>query len=605
MKLRNKPRILRQDSVLDLGASTSIELPVSPNQMRLTNARITVLEGEMDTAQTDILANAADIEYLLGAQAADVGVLFEGMPAVVTGTRTLAALEKTFRVNAGSMNTEEYPLTDIRFQFPFNEIRTAKVNDTFVVQAWIDEPGFAAAAGHICTYLPKTFYRKTSAYTMQLSKYARPGYTIFPLFWDYTNEVERDGVWIGTFKGSKVSGENKLTSQIGVGPSHSMVMYGASGFRGWATANGTGWGLADLAVREYLGTLMLIAAASWNSQTVIGKGCEAMRYSADDKVVTASVDANTVIVATATAALYNVGEFVHLGSSLGATTRFSYRKITEKGEPADGKVTITVDGAVFTTSINDVLFHCPQLISEETLIAMGNESGYIGTNGRVPVCFFGIWDLWGNIWEWVDGAWKHDTAFTVDVASAADTDVVTVNGTALTKGAAAEWQDAETLAAAADALANVGATFLNNVVTITADAGKYLVVSRTNVAGTITVAVSKSGFFYTFDETLYAAIIDTAPATATNYTRHATELPRTSGYLGEMEGVPSIPKTLTGGSSAAGTCDYYYYADGYRGLLVGGSWHNPASYPGFWDWNVLSAPSYTYVTFGSRLLGRP
>lgn len=73
MKLRNKPRILRQTSVLDLGTSTSVETPVSPNQMRIANGKIAVLESEMDTAQEDILTNADAIEYLLGAQAADVG----------------------------------------------------------------------------------------------------------------------------------------------------------------------------------------------------------------------------------------------------------------------------------------------------------------------------------------------------------------------------------------------------------------------------------------------------------------------------------------------------------------------------------------------------
>jgi len=46
-----------------------------------------------------------------------LGVLFEGMPSVVTGERTLNNTGRTLRVNSGSMNTDPYPETDIRFQF--------------------------------------------------------------------------------------------------------------------------------------------------------------------------------------------------------------------------------------------------------------------------------------------------------------------------------------------------------------------------------------------------------------------------------------------------------------------------------------------------------
>jgi len=119
------------------------------------------------------------------------------------------------------------------------------------------------------------------------------------------------------------------------------------------------------------------------------------------------------------------------------------------------------------------------------------------------------------------------------------------------------------------------------------------------------MATTGYGLFYTFDPTKYAAIINTVPATIANYTRHATGLPIADGYLGEMEGDPAVPKTLTGGSNVTGCCDRFYQATGYRGLLVGGSWSAAASRPGLFYWNVCNAPDYTYVIFGARLLGRP
>ena len=606
-----------------------VSLPGSVLKMIKDTAEVSTYDNSDSGLTAVTLKTALDelkvtIDYILASQEQDLGIEFSAMPATVTGIRKLSNEGKTFRVNAGSINTDPYPLTDIRFQFPYKEIRTAKVNAAFEVQKWIDEPGFDSAEGEVMVWLPKTYYRQTDVYEFEFSKYQRPGYAVDPLFFDYATSEEREGVWVSAFKASLASGGTKLQSQPDAAPLHSTRLDTASGFRALSNAIGTGWGLADIALRDYLRKIFLMAAASWDSQSVVGKGCEAMRFSADDKVVLATATRNDIIVSTVTAALYNVGEYVSLGTSAGASTRFHSRAITAKkdagkldltatevgdkvtvnsveytkvaSEPGatdfvnaaglvaildaiegmdaiaaaevitlvcDSALTVTftgenttyaayksvvVGGDAFNAVLNDVLWHCAQVVSEANLIAMGNESGYIGTNGRTPVSFFGMWDLWGNMWEWVDGAFKHDTALTFDVTSAADTDVVTVNGTALTRGT--HWSDAATLAAAIDALADVGATANGNVVTVTADAGKYVVGSRTNVVGTITMATTGYGLFYTFDPTKYAAIINTVPATIANYTRHATGLPTANGYLGEMEGDPAVPKTLTGGSNA-------------------------------------------------------
>lgn len=727
MRVRNKPKNLRQDDILDSTTSTSITRPASPKSVSELLAIINTIKGtgwtdeNLAALQTaiDVLnglvsvdgsvlkfikdnAELADydnsdsgltatqiktaidelkttVDYILASQELDMGVEFDAMPATVTGTRTLSNTDKTFRVNAGSMNTDPYPLTDVRYQFPYNKMRTAKISAEGVVAAYIDEPGFSAAEGNAMVWLPKTYYRKTSVYDIEFSAYQRPGYTIYPLFWDYTDEIERDGVWVSALPAS--DGTTVLKSEPDSFIAHTKLMYGATGFRGLAQAIGTGWGIGDLALRDYLKDLFLVAAASWNSQGVVGKGCEAMRYSGDDKVVLATSSRNDIIVSTVTAALYNVGEWVSLGTSAGATTRFHSRAITAKkdagkldltatanadtvtvngvtytkvaSEPGatdfvdaaglvaildviegmdaiaasevitlvcDSTLTVTfsgentsytayksvvVGGAAFNAVLNDVLWHCAQVVTEANLLAMGNESGYIGTNGRTPVSFFGIWDLWGNIWQWVDGAFKHDTTLTFDVALAADTDIVTINGTALTKGSEADWTDAATLASAIDALDNVGSTSDGNVVTVTADAGKYVVGSMTNVAGTITMATTGYGFYYTFDPSKYDAIVATVPATIGDYTRHATALPVTNGYLGEMEGVPAVPKTLTGGSDVTGSCDYFSQNTGYRGLRVGGYWYAAASRPGLFVWDVSRAPGSTIVAVGARLLFRP
>lgn len=338
-----------------------------------------------------------------------IGVLFEGMPSVVTGERTLGAQTSTLRVNTGSMNTDPYPETDIRFQFPFSEIRTAKIDATGAVVAWIDEPDFLTASGIIMTRLSKTYvYTTSDQYDIRFSKTPRVGYAVDPLFWDEVNGVELEYVWIGSDKSSKMDGENKLTCEL-LKPYYTNVRMDTV-LRPYSEAIGDGWSQADIALREHIRKLLLVAGNSHNSQTVFGRGVCDLRYSASDVVTVETVTANYVVVSDATGALYNVGEWVNLGTSLGNTSKFAQRKITFKEANYDGlgNTRITVDGATFTSSATNVLWHAPQLVSEEDFIAMGNECGYIGTNGRVPVSFFGIWNLWGNIWEWCDGFFHVD-----------------------------------------------------------------------------------------------------------------------------------------------------------------------------------------------------
>lgn len=459
----------------------------------------------------------------LGLRDVILGIKFEGLPASTAGTRMAGAVGKTFRVNAGSMDLTAYPTTDIRNSLPFSGIRTAKVNDTFVVQAYVDEPGFAAASGHIMTWIPKFYTRIVSATEFYIRPVQASGYTIEPAFYDYANSEENDGIWIGSLPGTldSADGTTELDSLLGKALQVSRTM---PQLRTSAKANGTDFWIVDIATRDMLRKLILIAMADTDSQTVIGGG-------------------------------------------------------------------VTSEAAQV-------------LVSEANMLAMGNESGYIGVDTDVPVCFFGIWDLWGNIWQWADGIFKVDKEMTIDVSAAADTDVVTVNGTGLTKGAAADWQDAATLASAIDALADVSASADGNVVTAAAGAEKQLVVAKTENAGTITIAVTKYGFFYTYDETYYDAIIATIPAVLSNYEEHAENPPVTNGYQGAIAGSPAVPSSLTGGGSATGFCDYFYQATGYRGLPVGGSWGSGAN-AGFFYWIVSYAPSYTHANIGSRLLGKP
>ncbi len=103
--------------------------------------------------------------------------------------------------------------------------------------------------------------------------------------------------------------------------------------------------------------------------------------------------------------------------------------------------------------------------------------------------------IWTNGFPGVLGVAIVGTEAAIDVTSSANTDKVKVNGVSFEKGVAPKWVDAATLAALINALPNVSATAAGSVVTAIAAAGKYLVVEKTEVAGTISIVMSQVADF--------------------------------------------------------------------------------------------------------------
>lgn len=107
-------------------------------------------------------------------------------------------------------------------------------------------------------------------------------------------------------------------------------------------------------------------------------------------------------------------------------------------------------------------------------------------------------------------------AVTIATGSAANTDVVTVNDVDFAKAAAAsgtDWDDADALAAAIDAnVTGVSAANAAGTVTVTAADGYTVTVEKTENAGTITLATTKSvTFVEVFNDKLSSDTTHIAP----------------------------------------------------------------------------------------------
>jgi hypothetical protein len=149
--------------------------------------------------------------------------------------------------------------------------------------------------------------------------------------------------------------------------------------------------------------LYLVEYANTNSQTKIGKGISELSYSTGEKVTVASTG-NTIIVSSATGANYRVGQYVDVSTTLGTGNICSDREITDISAPTDGNVTITVDGNPFTTNTNSIIYHIRQTTGGcDSLNGVSGNARMLPGDGTISVNYRGIEDLWGNIWEFVDG----------------------------------------------------------------------------------------------------------------------------------------------------------------------------------------------------------
>lgn len=176
-----------------------------------------------------------------------------------------------------------------------------------------------------------------------------------------------------------------------------------------------GDGLHSMYNAQSLHTLFLlttIEAGTPDCQSAYGVGISSsMPYSSssDYEVVVASTNANTVTLSSVSQNFY-VGMDVQIGTAYTNNSIASDRKITDITDYGT-YLTITVDGDSFSTSVGNAITTWGQSVSQDIFDAMGNGSGYILENeseSRSHVCYRGIWDLWGNCWQFNAGDMRYD-----------------------------------------------------------------------------------------------------------------------------------------------------------------------------------------------------
>ena len=411
-------------------------------------------------------------------------------------------------------------------------------------------------------------------YAKQISKAPFDGCYLPKCFWDFTNNVELPYVDIGCYLSSR-DGSGFMESKPNLYPERNLTL---AQWRTAAQLNNTGGLLGyqqmDLHTWDVLQALMDIEFATFDIQAIMA-GYTAGQYSATH-TATADSASNTIIVSNATGALYEIGQHISVGTSLGGFQDFYGRKITNKqvDTPGVGSTTITYDGASVNITTGDILMNSPWLNGFSSV--MNASSGGIGnlTNGKWPMMYRGIENMFGSQHSWVDGVniWGGDTW---------------VTGTLYPVGA---------LVIGWDGAAETTVTWVCTVEhTSTSDT------RPTSGADHLTVWANLNGrqAYVCLDPANYA--VDTFSG---NYVKLGYVNAPTNNFIQE-EGYDSnypfanFPKTVS--ATATFLRDYYYQYTGRRVALVGGDLGDGArAGPRLWSLSDSSGRAFWHLA--SRLL---
>lgn len=275
-------------------------------------------------------------------------------------------------------------------------------NDFDTAEIFGDLEEVTDSYGNEFVKIPTHYIRKVRTETQwidQVSYAKMPGSYRPWCFYDFVNHVWLDYILVGKYVASESGG--KLESKTGKYP---LINKNIVEFRGYAEANGAGYQQLDIHVYDMLQVLFTIEFATLDSQSKMA-GWTSGQYNAAHALTADTSAANTIVVSNATGAAFAVGQPIGLGTGAGSTSVFYGRNITQidVDTPGAGSTTITVDGAAFNAVTGNVIWNCGWKSGFSSGIAATSGSLAHNTNGKNPFHYRGVENVWGNVWQFVDG----------------------------------------------------------------------------------------------------------------------------------------------------------------------------------------------------------
>lgn len=283
--------------------------------------------------------------------------------------------------------------------YPWSHIQRCNVDPTTgQVLAYYGETGYAAdgSNGEVMVKIPEFWWKRErlpdefgNVYEyIYIADYARAGYTkseeFFVGAYLLSTETKEDGTIVAH-------------SRSGVVPKYNTTK---ANFRTYAKALGEKWQLLDY---HYflLQMLYLVEYAHYNSQSMLGQGLIAFSSA---KALLAENNTNRIIVSTVGTGLW-VGKTICIGATdVWNSSVAADREITSIEDYSDGTTTgkaIHFSGDPVNIAVDNVIWGSAQKTGGND--TLGNVSGCLNNNSYHPVNYRGIEDIFGHLWQHIDG----------------------------------------------------------------------------------------------------------------------------------------------------------------------------------------------------------
>lgn len=278
--------------------------------------------------------------------------------------------------------------------YPWSHMKTVNYDPTEkMITATIGDSNFKfdGSNGQVMTIVPEfyfTYWTDGTKEHWQISEYAIEGLTKVP------------GFMLGRYPSAKTT-DNKLMSASGMFPE---VLRNITSFRNDSKAVGEDFGQMDW---RYFAVqlLYLVEYADYNSQAKLGNGYTALRVSDNDKALVAETNVNRIIIATANANNFKVGQAISIGTKAAWNWNVAKnRLITSITDYSEGDITgkaINFDGDPVNIAVDNVIWSTGQKSGECDVLGM--KSGCIANDGKSAVIYRGLENIFGNVWQFVDG----------------------------------------------------------------------------------------------------------------------------------------------------------------------------------------------------------
>jgi hypothetical protein len=278
--------------------------------------------------------------------------------------------------------------------YPWSDIKSYNYNiTTNQITAYYGDANFKfdGTNGEVLTYIPEFYYKrevKDGIEYIYISQSAINGYTKSKAF------------SVGRYKMSSTgSGSSSIGhSNSGTIPKVSTTI---SNFRLYARNLGSSFGQMDWRYFT-LQMLYLVEYADYNSQNKLGSGATSLRYASTDTALISETGTNRIVIATSNN--FIIGQNMDIGATLSGREIAQDRTITAIQAYNNGGTVgtaITFDGTAVNISVGNVIYSCGQKLGQ--CDSLGMKSGCINNDGKHSMIYRGIEDIYGNVWELVDG----------------------------------------------------------------------------------------------------------------------------------------------------------------------------------------------------------